>query len=183
MTALVPEGYRELVNAIGFEVRTTRLRVARAATSELVQMNWRIGRLILLRQQAQPWGSGVIRQLAGDLRREFPDMTGLSATNLQYMRAFAAAWPIEPVSPQPVGKLPWGHVRTLLDQLDDPALRLWYAERDVGNGWSRQVLEHHIATGLHRRVGAAPSNFADHFAPEDADQVQEIVKDPYVFEE
>lgn len=182
VTALVPEGYRELVNAIGVEVRTTRLRVARAATSELVQMNWRIGRLILLRQQAQPWGSGVIRQLAGDLRREFPDMTGLSATNLQYMRAFAAAWPIEPVSPQPVGKLPWGHVRTLLDQLDDPALRLWYAERDVGNGWSRQVLEHHIATGLHRRVGAAPSNFADHFAPEDADQVQEIVKDPYVFD-
>ena len=98
------------------------------------------------------------------------------------MRAFAAAWPAEPVSPQPVGKLPWGHVRTLLDQLDDPTLRSWYAERDVGNGWSRQVLEHHIATGLHRRIGAAPSNFTDHLEPVEADQAQEIVKDPYVFD-
>src|SRR6478609_2480434 len=32
-----------------------------------------------------------------------------------------------------VGKLPWGHVRTLLDQLDDPNLRDWYAEQDVSN--------------------------------------------------
>jgi predicted nuclease of restriction endonuclease-like (RecB) superfamily len=78
--------------------------------------------------------------------------------------------------------LPWGHVRTLLDQLDDPHLRDWYAERDVGNGWSRQVLEHHIATSLHRRIGAAPSNFTEHLDEVDADQAQEIVKDPYVFD-
>jgi predicted nuclease of restriction endonuclease-like (RecB) superfamily len=182
VTSLVPEGYGDLVGLIGAEVRTTRLRAARAANTELVRMNWRIGRLILERQQIQPWGSAVIRQLAADLRREFPDMTGLSATNLQYMRAFAAAWTTEPISPQPVGKLPWGHVRTLLDQLDDPNLRDWYAERDVGNGWSRQVLEHHIATGLHRRIGAAPSNFTEHLDEVDADQAQEIVKDPYVFD-
>jgi predicted nuclease of restriction endonuclease-like (RecB) superfamily len=78
--------------------------------------------------------------------------------------------------------LPWGHIRTLLDQLNDPTLRDWYAERDAVNGWSRQVLEHHIATGLHRRVGSAPSNFVDHLDPVDADQAQEIVKDPYVFD-
>ena len=54
-------------------------------------MNRRISRLNLERQQIQPWVSAVIRQLAADLRRESPDMTGLSATNLQYMRAFAMA--------------------------------------------------------------------------------------------
>jgi len=70
----------------------------------------------------------------------------------------------------------------LLDQLDDPDLRDWYATHDAGNAWSRQVLEHHIATGLHRRVGAAPTNFVDHLDPVDADQAQEIVKDPYVFD-
>ena len=30
---------------------------------------WRIGRLILSRQENEPWGSGVINRLAGDLRR------------------------------------------------------------------------------------------------------------------
>lgn len=81
-----------------------------------------------------------------------------------------------------MGTLPWGHVRTLLDQLDDLKLRDWYAQRDAANSWSRQVLEHHIATGLHRRTGIAPSNFTDHLEPGDADQVQEIVKDPYIFD-
>ena len=182
MTSLVPESYGGLVDAIGVEVRATRLRAVRAANTELVAMYWRIGRLILGRQRTEPWGSGVIRQLAADLRNEFPTLTGLSATNLQYMRAFAAAWPAEPISPQPVGRLPWGHVRTLLDQLDDSALRDWYAARDAVNSWSRQVLEHHIATGLHRRIGAAPSNFAEHLEPVDADQAREIVKDPYIFD-
>jgi hypothetical protein len=32
------------------------------------------------------------------------------------------------------------------------------------------------------RVGSAPSNFVDHLDPVDADQAQEIVKDPYVFD-
>lgn len=31
--------------------------------------------------------------MSTDLRRQFPDMKGLSPSNLQYMRAFAAAWP------------------------------------------------------------------------------------------
>lgn len=38
----------------------------------------------------------MIKRLPAELRREFPDMTGLSATNLQYIRAFAAEWPAEP---------------------------------------------------------------------------------------
>ena len=58
MTSLVPESYGDLVDRIGAEVRTTRLRAARAANTELVAMNWRIGRLILDRQQTEPWGSG-----------------------------------------------------------------------------------------------------------------------------
>ena len=183
VTSVVPGGFGDLVDRISVEVRSTRLRAARAANVELVAMNWRIGRLILDRQQAQPWGSGVIKHLASELRREFADMKGLSATNLQYMRAFAAAWPDrDAISQRPVGKLPWGHVCTLLDQLHDPTLRDWYAERDAVNSWSRPVLEHHIGTGLHRRTGAAPSNFTDHLEPVDADQVQEIVKDPYVFD-
>jgi hypothetical protein len=84
--------------------------------------------------------------------------------------------------PTTVGNLPWGHVGTLLDQVKDPALRDWYADRDARNGWSRPVLEHHVATGLHHRIGAAPSNFDQHLDPDDADQAQEIVRDPYVFD-
>jgi len=51
VTPLVPEGYGDLVGLIGAEVLMTRLRAVRAANTELVRMNWRIGRLILEHQQ------------------------------------------------------------------------------------------------------------------------------------
>jgi hypothetical protein len=76
------------------------------------------------------WGAKVIDRLAADLRRDFPEMTGFSRSNLHYMRQLAAAWPGDEVVPQPVGQLPWGHIRCLLDKLDDPAPRLcWYAAK------------------------------------------------------
>jgi hypothetical protein len=61
-----PGGYGDLLAQITSEVRGARWRAARAASSELLSLYWRIGRLILVRQEAEPWGSGVIKQLAGD---------------------------------------------------------------------------------------------------------------------
>jgi len=71
------------------------------------------------------------------------------------------AWPDgTAVVQQAVGQLRWGHVVALLQRLDDRKTREFYAARAAQGGWSRAVLEHHISTGLHRRVGRAPSNFA-----------------------
>ena len=68
-----------------------RLRARLAVNAELVGLYWRLGRLILERQQADGWGSKVIERLSADLRAEFPDMKDLSRRNLLYMRAFAEA--------------------------------------------------------------------------------------------
>lgn len=49
-------------------------------------------------------------------------MTGLSARNLKYKRAFAEAWPDEPIVQQAVARLPWGHnVRLLEARPPDPS--------------------------------------------------------------
>jgi hypothetical protein len=62
---------------------------------------------------------------------------------------------------QPVAKLPWGHNIALLTKLKDREARLWYATQAIEDGWSRKVLEHHIATrryasdlGTRKRRGA-----------------------------
>jgi len=51
----------------------------------------------------------VIERLAHDLRAAFPDMNGFSSRNLQYMRAFAEAWPDAEFVQEAVAQLPWGH--------------------------------------------------------------------------
>jgi predicted nuclease of restriction endonuclease-like (RecB) superfamily len=98
------------------------------------------------------------------------------------MRQLAAAWPDDEIVPQPVGQLPWGHIRCLLDKLDDPVPRLWYAAKAVENGWSRKILEAQIATDLRGRQGSALTSFDNSLPPPDSELVRDAIKDPYNFE-
>lgn len=70
----------------------------------------------------------------------------------------------------------------LLDRLDDHEVREWYAARDAAEGWSRAVLETIVANRLHLRQGVAPSNFPATLPGAESDLVQEITRDPYVFD-
>jgi predicted nuclease of restriction endonuclease-like (RecB) superfamily len=178
---LLPDGYADLLAQVKADVQGTRLRAARAANTELISLYWRIGKLILDRQGLQGWGTRVIDRLAADLRKELGDQRGWSRSNLFSMRALAAAWPEQSIVQQIVGRLPWGQVTVLL-KLHDAEDRDWYARRAAADGWSRKVLEHHIATGLRSRIGAAPNNFPALLDSDDADLAREIVRDPYVFD-
>jgi predicted nuclease of restriction endonuclease-like (RecB) superfamily len=179
-SALDPDHYAALLTEAKAAVRNAQLRAHVAVNRELIGLYWRLGHLILSRQESEGWGTKVIDRLSADLRAEFPDMKGLSRSNLYYMRAFAAAWP--EVVPQAAGQLPWGHIRELLDKLDDADLRQWYVEQAVENGWSRNVLLNQIMSQLHRRLGAAPSNFARTLPAPESELVQQITKDPYNLE-
>ncbi len=175
-----PAGYAALLARLKSEVRTAQAHAKRAANTTLLELYWTIGSEIINQQQQQGWGAKVIDRLARDLRSEFPDMRGLNRSNLYSMRAFVLAWPDRAIVPTVLGQLSWGHVRCLLDRLDDPADR--YSAEATDRGWTLAVLEHQIATGLRRRVAAAPSNFADQLPAGQSALAQQLTRDPYVFE-
>lgn len=178
-----PAGYAQLLEQLKQRVRASQVRAARAANTELLRLYWSIGRDILDRQNHAGWGSKVVRRLAGDLRAEFPQVRGFSVRNLHYMRAVAEAWPTEDEFVQnPSAQLPWSHVTTLVTKLDDPQLRTWYAAQAAQQNWSGNVLDHQITSALHRRLGAAPSNFAATLPAPDSDLAQALTRDPYVFD-
>jgi hypothetical protein len=58
---------------------------------ELVLLYWGVGRDILSRQEGEGRATKVIDRLALDRGRAFPEITGLSARNLKYMRPFSEA--------------------------------------------------------------------------------------------
>ena len=127
-------------------------------------------------------GTKVIDRLAIDLRRSFPDMPGLSPRNLKYMRAFAAAWPEEPIVQQLVAQIPWGHNVRLLDYVKSRIEREWYIKKTIESGWSRSVLVHWIESDLYKRQGKAQTNFERTLPALDSDLARETLKDPYSFE-
>lgn len=180
---LVTYGYAQFLDELKEQVRSSRARVRRVVNTSLIDLYWKIGHRILDEQERQGWGSAVISRLADDLRREFPEMTGLSRSNLHYMRGFAAAWTEEAqIVQQPVGQLPWGHITVLLDKLESAESRRFYASEAVQHGWSRNVLANMIMNKTLERTGTAPSNFLGSLPPGDSELAQQVAKDPYAFE-
>lgn len=181
-----PIVYGQLLNDIKSRIRDSRIRAALAVSEALIVMYWEIGTEILRREREHGWGAKVIDRLASDLRREFPETTGLSRSNLKYMRAFADAWPAGEnevaIGQRPVGQLPWGQNISLLTKLKDPDARVWYARKAIEHGWSRPILEAQIATGLRERTGRGVSSFELALPPADSEMVRDAIKDPYHFE-
>ncbi|WGS55294.1 PDDEXK nuclease domain-containing protein (plasmid) [Paraburkholderia sp. D15] len=176
------EDYRQWFAGLKQRVERARQRAMASANREPVALYWQIGCDILDRQQKQGWGAGVVDQLARDLNAAFPDMRGFSPRNLKYMRALAQAFPQPEFVQQPVAQLPWSHIVTLLDKLDDTSQRLWYAEKSLEHGWSRSVLTMQIETAAHARGGNAVTNFADRLPPPQSDLARDALKDPYIFD-
>ena len=173
--------YERFIAGIKQHIRTAQIKVALAANAELVLHYWEIGRDILASQKHEGWGTKVIDRLAADLHQEFPTLSGYSARNLKYMRAFVEAWPDRSIVQRLVAQLPWGHHCVLLDRVKDAKTREFYIRKTVEHGWSRSVLVHQLDTQLHKRAGKALTNFALTLPPEQSDLAREMIKDPFIF--
>ena len=174
--------YNAFFDALKVRIRTAQLRASLAVNQELMLLYWHIGREILKRQQEEGWGSKVVSKLAQDLKREFPDMKGFSRTSLLYMRAFAEAYPDEAIVQRSAGQIPWRHNQVLLDKLKKLEERLWYAQKSLEGGWSRDILVMQIESGLYDRQGGAITNFERTLPKPQSDLAQQIVKDPYALD-
>ncbi|MCC6126882.1 MAG: DUF1016 family protein [Pirellulales bacterium] len=193
--AILPSGYKELLEDLKNRIRHAQVRAVVAANRELIRLYWDIGKEIAQRQRVEGWGKSIIENLADDLHAEFPGVAGFSLQNLWYMRAFFLAWtedvanlqqPVGEIDgqnpPQVVAEIPWGHNLQLISKLKNPLQRLWYAQKTVEHGWSRAILVHQIELDLYARQGRAITNFEQTLPAPQSDLAQQTIKDPYVFD-
>lgn len=178
---VLPDDYDRVLADLKSAVARSRRQAARVVNTELLRLYWTIGDTILTQQKQASWGSRIIDRLAKDLTDANPGMRGLSRSNLEYMRRFAAAYPRWPIPQHAVGELPWGHVTVLLDKLRDPALRDWYASRAVREGWTRKILTLQIASNLSEREGVAPGNLLTTLDREN-ELAHQLTQDPVVLD-
>lgn len=203
VSAQTPEGYGGLLSDIKHRIRHAQTRAMLAVNAELIRLYWGIGALIDNRQKREGWGSGVIPRLARDLHNELPEEKGFSERNIKRMLAFYREYPhlefvqqavaqvdASPKVPQAaalfpaelVQALPWGHHAELMIRVKELAVRQWYMQAVIENGWSRNILVMQIESAAHHRQGKATTNFAQRLPAPDSDLVQQTLKDPYLFD-
>jgi predicted nuclease of restriction endonuclease-like (RecB) superfamily len=78
-----------------------------------------------------------------------------------------------------LAQLSWYHHTTLLDKIKDQAIRNFYIQKAVENGWSRDIMVHQIESRLHERQGALSNNFNLTLPAYDSELAMQLFKDPY----
>lgn len=178
----LPAGYAAILAGLKDQIRAARLKAGLAVNRELILLYWRMGRQILEQQRLEGWGSKVIDRLSSDLRREFPEMKGLSPRNLKYMRAFAEAYQDERIVQEMLAQITWYHNITILDKVKDSQARIFYIQATIQHGWTRNVLVHQIESGLYERQGRALVNFDRTLPAPQSELARQVLKDPYNFD-
>lgn len=87
-----------------------------------------------------------------------------------------------PIVQRSVAQLSWGINITLMERIDHLPTRLWYAEKALQEGWSRDTLTTQIKNHAHERQGVAITNFATTLPEAHAAIAQGLLKDPYLFD-
>jgi predicted nuclease of restriction endonuclease-like (RecB) superfamily len=175
-------GYTQLLADLKIKIKQAQIRAGLSINRELILLYWQIGKEVLHRQKMQGWGTKVIDRLSFDLRRSFPEMKGFSSRNINYMRAFAEAYPDEAIVQQAAAQLPWFHLCVIFDKIKISIERDWYIQATIQNGWSRDVLVHQIEAKAIHRHGKVLSNFEQTLPKPQSDLARQILKDPYNFD-
>ncbi len=111
------EKYSGILRQAVAEIHSARSVAAKQITSATNTMYWNLGKLLSERQLAEGYGSGVVKQLSIDLKKEFPDM-GLSPRNLWDMKRFYERYEQADIKlRQAVAVLPWGHNLLLINKV------------------------------------------------------------------
>lgn len=174
--------YEHFLQAIKQQIQQAQVKAVLAVNTELIRLYWSIGKEILQRQKVQQWGAKVVDQLSKDLKSSFSNLKGFSRRNLLYMRKFAEEYPSFEFVQAALAQISWYHNITLLEKCKDKKERLWYAQKAIANGWSRNVMLMQMETNLYERQGAVISNFQETLPSANSDLVRQTLKDPYIFD-
>ncbi len=174
--------YQSLLDEIKSSIKKAQIRAALSVNADMILLYWQTGKLIAERQNQEGWSAKIIPQLAQDIKNEFSDIKGYSQRNLSRMLTFFREYYDISILPQAVAKLPWGHNILLIEKIKDKEIRLWYANQCLENQWGREVLDLQIKSNLHLRQGKSVSNFKQTLPEFQSDLVQQLLKDPYIFD-
>lgn len=195
MTSLLTNAdYVAWLQQIKQRISSARIGVALAANRELIRFYWDLGEMIAAKQSESQWGDKVIPQLSRDLQRDFPDLKGLSASNLKYCLRFfqfycgagteiiSSNTDINSFSQQPVDQIPWGHNILIFTKCGNLEEAGFYIGQTLEQGWSRDVLAMQLKSNLYTRTGKAITNFSRTLPSPQSDLAQQTLKDPYTFD-
>lgn len=84
--------YAPAVKVIKEAIQRSQARALHAVNSEVLSLNYGIGRFISENSREGFWGTGALAQISSQLQKEMPGLKGYSEASLKDMRTFYEEW-------------------------------------------------------------------------------------------
>lgn len=181
-TELTTREYAELLGFIKNRIRAAQYQALKAVNSELIDLCWDIGALIVERQRGDTWGKSVVEKLSQDLQREFPGIKGFSPSGLWRMKMFYQTYRDNPKLAPLVREIGWTHNIIIMEKCKDDAQREFYLRMTARCGWSKATLIEQIESQAYEKSLLSQTNFGGTLPPPLQDQAQLAVKPEYIFD-
>jgi predicted nuclease of restriction endonuclease-like (RecB) superfamily len=176
--------YARTLDEIKKRVRAAQYDALKAVNREQLALYWDIGGIIVDRQEHTGWGKSVVERLASDLQREFPGVSGFSASNLWRMRSFFMSYSgNEKLAPM-VREIGWSHNVIIMERCHDATQREFCIRiRMTGKfGWTKNVLALRIQDQTYEKTMLGQSNFDKTLLEPVRNQAKLAVRDEYTFD-
>lgn len=163
-------------------VINSRNKVYHTVNTEMLNLYWNIGKIIMKIQQGDErasYGDAVLDKLSQKLTNEFGK--GFSSRNLRTMRKFYLIYPIwKTVS----SKLSWSHYLELI-KIDNEQKRKFYLNECINSKWSVRELQRQRDSLLYERLTISADKEKILELSEKGQILKtskDLVKDPFVLE-
>ena len=140
--APITSEYADALNEIKKRVKAAQYEALKSVNRELIALYWDIGGIIVTRQLSADWGRSVVEQLAGDLQREFPGVSGFSASNLWRMRNFYTTYASDKKLAPMVREIGWSHNVMIMERCQNSQQREFYIRMILCREKKRTIVEY-----------------------------------------
>jgi len=179
---LIDENINPIFEMIRDLINNSRNRVYSTVNTEMLNLYWNIGKIIMEIQQGDEratYGDAVLEKLSKKLTNEFGK--GFSERNLERMRKFYICFPI---STTVSSKLSWSHYLELI-RIEEEPKRQFYLKETINSQWSVRELQRQKNTLLYERLVLSKDKEKILELSEKGQVVtsgKDLVKDPFVLE-
>lgn len=179
---LFDENINTIFEEIKYLINSSRNRVYSTVNTEMLNLYWSIGKIIMEIQQGDEratYGDAVLEKLSEKLTNEFGK--GFSERNLERMRKFYICFPI---STTVSSKLSWSHYLELIKIEEEPK-RKFYLKETINSRWSVRELQRQKNSLLYERLVLSKDKERVLELAEKGQVLKrgkDLVKDPFVLE-
>ena len=177
---MIDKSYVTVIESIKEQIRSAQHRAILNANKEMLILYWNIGKLV---NEHSEWGNKFLKNLSNEISNEFPTAKDFSVRNLQNMVKFYREYSEIEIVQTVAAQIPWSHNLEIL-RIKSQEQRLWYINKTIENGWSKNILAHQIDINLYARQieQKKVSNFPSKLPSPQSELALETMKDPYVFD-